>query len=57
VIAIRTRRDSFRGRFALVQQETFLFNDSVIDNIRYGHSEAIMEMVSGAAKAANPKNS
>ena len=47
------RRDSFRGRFALVQQETFLFNDSVLDNIRYGHSEATMEQVIAAAKAAN----
>jgi ABC-type multidrug transport system fused ATPase/permease subunit len=47
------RRDSFRGHFALVQQETFLFNDSVLDNIRYGHSEATMEQVIAAAKAAN----
>ena len=47
------RRDSFRGQFALVQQETFLFNDSVIDNIRYGHGEATMEQVIAAAKAAN----
>jgi ATP-binding cassette subfamily B protein len=47
------RRDSFRGRFALVQQETFLFNDSVLDNIRYGHSEATMEQVIAATKAAN----
>jgi ABC-type multidrug transport system fused ATPase/permease subunit len=47
------RRDSFRGHFALVQQETFLFNDSVLDNIRYGHSEATMEQVIAAARAAN----
>jgi ABC-type multidrug transport system fused ATPase/permease subunit len=47
------RRDSFRGHFALVQQETFLFNDSVLDNIRYGHSDATMEQVIAAAKAAN----
>jgi ABC-type multidrug transport system fused ATPase/permease subunit len=47
------RRDSFRGHFALVQQETFLFNDSVLDNIRYGHSEATMDQVIVAAKAAN----
>jgi ABC-type multidrug transport system fused ATPase/permease subunit len=47
------RRESFRGHFALVQQETFLFNDSVLDNIRYGHHEATMEMVSAAARAAN----
>jgi len=47
------RRDSLRSHFALVQQETFLFNDSILDNIRYGHSEATMEQVIAAAKAAN----
>jgi ATP-binding cassette subfamily B protein len=47
------RRDSFRRHFALVQQETFLFNDSVLDNIRYGHPEATMEQVIAAAGAAN----
>src|SRR5687768_4751579 len=47
------RRDSLRRHFALVQQETFLFNDSILDNIRYGHSEATMEQVIAAAKAAN----
>jgi len=44
---------SFRSHFALVQQETFLFNDSILDNIRYGHSEATMEQVVAAATAAN----
>ncbi len=47
------RRDSFRSRFALVQQETFLFNDSILDNIRYGHAEATMDQVIAAARAAN----
>ena len=47
------QRDSFRKHFALVQQETFLFNDSIFDNIRYGHSDATMEQVIAAAKAAN----
>src|SRR4029077_13665044 len=46
-------RDSLRRHFALVQQETFLFNDSILDNIRYGHGEATMEQVIAAAKAAN----
>ena len=46
-------RDSLRGHFALVQQESFLFNDSILDNIRYGHAEATMEQVIAAAKAAN----
>ncbi len=47
------RRESLRSHFSLVQQETFLFNDSILDNIRYGHSEATMEQVIAAAKAAN----
>jgi len=47
------RRESLRSHFALVQQETFLFNDSILDNIRYGHAEATMEQVIAAAKAAN----
>lgn len=46
-------RASLRRHFALVQQESFLFNDSILDNIRYGHSDASMEQVIGAAKAAN----
>lgn len=46
-------RHSLRKHFALVQQESFLFNDSILDNIRYGHSEATMEQVIAAAKAAN----
>ena len=44
---------SLRSHFALVQQETFLFNDSIVDNIRYGHGEATMEQVIAAARAAN----
>lgn len=47
------RRDSLRSHFALVQQETFLFNDSVLENIRYGHPEATAEQVIAAARAAN----
>ncbi|MGH7178093.1 MAG: ABC transporter ATP-binding protein [Tepidisphaeraceae bacterium] len=46
-------RESLRSHFALVQQESFLFNDSIIDNIRYGHAEATMEQVIAAATAAN----
>ena len=49
----RVRREAFRSRFALVQQETYLFNDSILDNIRYGHAEATMEQVVAAARAAN----
>ena len=46
-------RESLRKHFALVQQETFLFNDSIFDNIRYGHAQATMEQVVAAARAAN----
>lgn len=49
----RIERHSLRKHFALVQQESFLFNDSILDNIRYGHAEATMEQVIAAAKAAN----
>jgi len=47
------QRENFRTRFALVQQETYLFNDSVLDNIRYGHADATMEQVQAATRAAN----
>lgn len=47
------QRESLRHHMALVQQETFLFNESIADNIRYGHNEATMEQVIHAAKAAN----
>ena len=46
-------KESLRSHFSLVQQETFLFNDSILDNIRYGHPEATMEQVIAAARAAN----
>jgi ATP-binding cassette subfamily B protein len=46
-------KESLRKNFALVQQESFLFNDSVLDNIRYGHSDATMDQVVAAARAAN----
>lgn len=47
------RRESLRRHFALVQQETFLFNDSIMDNIRYGRPQATLEQVMDAARAAN----
>jgi ABC-type multidrug transport system fused ATPase/permease subunit len=46
--------DPRAGRVTLdVQQETFLFNESVLENIRYGHGEATMEQIVAAARAAN----
>ncbi len=47
------RRADLRSHFALVQQETFLFNDSILDNIRYGLPHATMAQVIAASKAAN----
>jgi ABC-type multidrug transport system fused ATPase/permease subunit len=49
----QVRRESLRKQFALVQQETFLFNDSILDNIRYGLPEATMEQVVSAAMQGN----
>ena len=47
---------ALRQNVALVQQETFLFNESVGDNIRYGHEHATDEQVIAAARAANAHN-
>ena len=47
------RKVDFRRAFALVQQETFLFNDTILDNVRYGHPDAAMDRVIAATTAAN----
>ena len=47
---------SLRSKIALVTQETFLFNDSVYNNINYGNLKATKEEVIEAAKAANAHN-
>jgi len=44
---------TLRPSFALVQQETFLFRQSVLDNIRYGKPQATLEEVREAARAAD----
>ncbi len=46
-------QESLRRHLAIVLQETFLFNGTVLDNIRYGRAEAGMEEVEAAARAAN----
>lgn len=46
-------RGDLRRHFAYVQQETFLFNDSILDNLKYGHAEATQAQVLAATKAAN----
>lgn len=44
---------SLRGQMAQVQQETYLFNASVLENLRYGRPDATLEQVETAARAAN----
>lgn len=43
---------SLHGHLALVDQETFLFNDTLANNIRYGSPDADMEAVKEAARKA-----
>lgn len=45
--------ESLHSHFALVQQESFLFDDTILDNIRYARADATMEQVVAAARAAN----
>ena len=47
------RREELRRHFALVQQETFLFAETIADNLRYGRPGATHEQVVKAARAAN----
>jgi len=50
---IRTiTRESLIQQFALVDQETILFNDTIYNNIRFGDPGAAFEVVVEAAKAA-----
>ncbi|MCL2573934.1 MAG: ABC transporter ATP-binding protein/permease [Defluviitaleaceae bacterium] len=46
-------RDDLRGVFAMVLQETWLFNGTIMENIRYGRLTATDEEVIEAAKAAH----
>ena len=46
-----TRR-SLRGQMSLVLQDTFLFSDTIMDNIRYGRLDATDKEVLEAAKLA-----
>ncbi|MBQ7429878.1 MAG: ABC transporter ATP-binding protein, partial [Butyrivibrio sp.] len=45
-------RKSLRSAYAMVLQDTWVFNGTVYDNIAYGSSDATMEKVIEAAKAA-----
>ncbi|MBN8247942.1 MAG: ABC transporter ATP-binding protein [Verrucomicrobia bacterium] len=42
-----------RAQISVVSQEPFLFNGSLLENIRYGRPEASMASVEAAARAAN----
>jgi ATP-binding cassette subfamily B protein len=46
------KRDSLRSLFGMVLQDTWLFNGTIADNIRYGRLSATDEEVYAAAKAA-----
>ncbi len=45
--------DSLRRNISVVQQDTYLFSGSVMENIRYGRPDASDEMVMQAARAAS----
>jgi subfamily B ATP-binding cassette protein MsbA len=51
---IRTvTQKSLRRQLALVLQDSFLFNDSILENIRFGRPDATRDEVEAAARAAN----
>ncbi len=43
---------SLRSQIGIVTQDVFLFDDSILENIRFGHPDASAEEVIAAAKAA-----
>jgi ATP-binding cassette subfamily B protein len=49
----RLRRDDLRRALGLVLQDTYLFSDTVMENIRYGRLDASDEEVIAAARLAN----
>ena len=46
------RRDDLRDMFGMVLQDTWLYNDTIMENIRYGRLSATDEEVIAAAQAA-----
>ena len=46
------RRNDLRSQFGMVLQDTWLYNASILENIRYGRLDATDEEVIAAAKAA-----
>jgi ATP-binding cassette subfamily B protein len=49
----QVRKDDLRHELGLVLQDTFLFSDSVMENIRFGRLDATDEEVVAAAKIAD----
>ncbi len=47
------RREDLRCLFGMVLQDTWLYNDTIMENIRYGNPSASDEEVIAAAKAAH----
>lgn len=47
------KRDDLRSIFAMVLQDTWLYNGTIADNIKYGKEDATQEEVINAAKIAN----
>jgi ATP-binding cassette subfamily B protein len=50
---ISIEQASLRRRTAMVLQDTFLFNDTVLENLRYGRPEATKSEIIAAARLAN----
>ena len=49
----KTTRNSLRSALSIVLQDTYLFTDSIKENIRYGRLDATDEEIEAAAKLAN----
>jgi ATP-binding cassette subfamily B protein len=49
----RFTREGLRSMFGMVLQDTWLYNDTIMENIRYGRLDARDEEVKAAAKAAH----
>ena len=47
------KRNELRSLFGMVLQDTWLFNGSIEDNLKYGKLDATYEEVEAASKAAN----
>lgn len=47
------KRDDLRSIFGMVLQDTWLFNGTIADNIKYGKEDATQQEIENAAKTAN----